>query len=309
MRVLVTGGAGFIGSHVVDALISRGHAITVLDNLSEGNENNLREHLGDPKFTMVQGDIRDEESVKKAMTGVDAVVHMAALKSVPLSIKNPKLTHEINVDGTLSILKASRDAKVKRFVYASTCAIYGDASKMPISEDTSPNPLSPYAKSKLDAEESCRKFYEADGLPTVFLRYFNVYGPRQLGGEYGGVLLKFIERMRKNQPPIIYGDGKQTRDFIYVGDAAEAAILALEKADVKGEAINVGTMRSVSINELCEMFIKLSGKTNLKPIHEDARPGDIRHSLADAAKAEKLLGFRPKVPLEKGIEILWRDHR
>lgn len=305
MRILVTGGCGFIGSHLVDALLARGHAVTVMDNLSEGSMDNIGTHLGDPKFDMVAGDIRDGEVVKKAMSDVEAVVHMAAIKSVPLSIKDPELTYRVNVDGTISLLEASRDARVKRFVYASTCAIYGDAGKMPITEDTPPNPLSPYARSKLAAEESCRKFYEVDGLPTVSLRYFNVYGPRQAGGEYGGVMLKFIERLRRDQPPIIYGDGEQTRDFIYVDDAVEATVLSLEKAGVEGETINMGTGRRVSINELCEMFIRLSGKTHLRPIYREARPGDIRHSVADMTKAEKLLGFRPKVPLERGIEMLW----
>jgi len=305
MHVVVTGGAGFIGSHLVDALIERGHAVTVLDNFSNGSMNNVKPHMKNRDFKLVKGDIRDKAALKRALHGADAVVHLAAMISVPLSVKNPKLAQEVNVEGTLSILTASREAEVKRFVYASTCAVYGEAKKLPITEDTPPNPLSPYARSKLDAEESCHAFYGMDGFPAISLRYFNVYGPRQSGGEYAGVMLKFFERLKNNQPPIIYGDGTQTRDFIYVGDAVEATLLALEKGGIEGEVINVGTMKRTNINELCRMFIRLSGK-DLNPIYEAARPGDIKHSQADISKAQKLLGFEPKVPIERGVEILWK---
>jgi len=307
MRVLVTGGAGFIGSHLVDALMSRGYSVTVLDDLSEGNKNNLRPHLDNPEFSLIKSDVRDKVTIKEAVAHTDAVIHEAALKSIPLSIKNPELAHEINVHGTINLLREGRDAGIKRFVFASTCAVYGDADRMPISEETPPRPLSPYARSKLDAEESCREFYLRDGLQAVSLRYFNVYGPRQSGGEYAGVMLKFIENLRNNRPPVIYGDGEQTRDFIYVSDVVEATILALEKHGVGGEVINVGTMRRVSINELCNTFINISGKTHLKPIYEAARLGDIRHSQADISKAERLLNFRPKVPIEQGVKLLWES--
>jgi UDP-glucose 4-epimerase len=307
MRVLVTGGAGFIGSHLVDALMARGDSVTVLDDFSEGRRENLRPHLGDPGFRLIEGDIRDEASVEKAMSGVVAVIHQAAMKSVPLSMKKPELAHDINVRGTLTLLEKSLDAGVEKFVFASTCAIYGDAEEMPIREDTPPNPLSPYAESKLMAERSCLKFYDREKLPAVSLRYFNAYGPRQLGGAYAGVMSKFIERLRNNRAPVIYGDGEQTRDFIHVKDLVEATLLALDRSGVEGEAINIGTMRRVTINELCRIFIEISGKRDLKPIYEPARPGDIRHSQADISKARKLLKFRPKISIERGVEMLWNS--
>jgi len=303
MRVLVTGGAGFIGSHLVDALISRGHSVTVLDNFSNGNLENLK----GKELKLVRGDIRDAAALKKALSKVDAVAHLAAMISIPQSIKNPELANEVNAEGTLSVLKASHEAGVGRFVYASSCAVYGDARKLPIREDTPLKPLSPYAQSKLDAEESCRAFYEADGFPTVSLRYFNVYGPGQSGGEYAGVMLKSINLLREGRPPVIYGDGKQTRDFVYVEDVARATMLALERKSVEGEVFNVGTMERTNVNDLCGMFIKLSGRTGLKPVHEAARPGEIKHSQADISRAKKSLGFKPKIPVKRGVKMLWKS--
>lgn len=303
MRVLVTGGAGFIGSHLVDALLARGHSVTVLDNFSTGSEENIAHHLDNGNFSLVRGDIRDQAAVKRALEGAEAVVHLAALISVPLSLKQPVLTSEVNVGGTLNLLRASLEAGTNRFVFASSCAIYGEARQLPIKEETPPEPLSPYASSKLEAEMACRAFYETNAFPTVSLRYFNVYGPRQSGGDYAGVMLKFIERLRENQPPVIYGDGNQTRDFIYVTDVVAATLLALEKPGVEGQTINVGTMRRTSINELCELFLKLT-RSKLRPRYEAARPGDIRHSQADISRARELLGFRPKVSIESGVKML-----
>ena len=307
MRVLVTGGAGFIGSHVVDELINRGNTVTVLDDLSNGKMDNLKNHLKDPAFQFIRGGIRDTRAVGKALADADAVIHEAAMISVPLSVKNPELAHSVNVEGTLNLLRVSSDRGVKKFIFSSSCAIYGEQVKLPISEDAPPKLLSPYAASKLAAEESCRKFYEEKGLETVCLRYFNVYGPRQTSGEYAGVMVKFIERLRANQPPVIYGDGEQTRDFIHVKDVVEATLLALERDGAVGEVINVGTARGISINELCEIFLKVSGKTSIKPAHKAPRSGDIRHSRADISKARKLLGFESKVPLEKGVKMLWES--
>ncbi|KUO42141.1 MAG: hypothetical protein APZ16_03665 [Candidatus Hadarchaeum yellowstonense] len=307
MRVLVTGGAGFIGSHLVDALLARGCPVTVLDNFSTGSERNIAPHLKREDFRLVRGDIRDPAALRRALQGVDAVVHLAALVSVPLSVKEPGLTREVNVEGTLSLLRASQEAGVARFVYASSCAVYGEAKVLPIKEDSPLRPLSPYAESKLEAEGLCRAFYESGGFPAVSLRYFNVYGPRQSGGDYAGVMLRFLERLRANQPPVIFGDGNQTRDFVHVSDVVEATLLALERPRLEGEVINVGTGRRTSINELCAMFLRVSGRADLKPRHEDPRPGEIRHSQADIAKAGRLLGFRPRVPIERGVEMLWRS--
>ncbi len=303
MRVLVTGGAGFIGSHLVDALLARGDAVTVLDNLSNGSMDNLKNHTNNSAFRFIQGDIRDTKAIENAVVGVDAVIHEAAMISVPLSIEDPELTHSVNVEGTLALLKASLKQGAKRFVYASSCAVYGEQSQFPISEDAPPKPLSPYANSKLVAEQNCRTFYELKGLETVCLRYFNVYGARQTG-EYAGVMTKFMERLRANQPPIIYGDGEQTRDFVYVSDVVDATLLALERGEAAGKALNIGTGRATSINELCAIFLRSAGKAGLKPTHEAPRAGDIRHSQADVTKAMKLLGYKPKISLEQGVEKL-----
>jgi len=304
MKVLVTGGAGFIGSHLVDGLIARGHSVTVLDDLSSGTMDNLKTHKGKSTFQFIQGDIRDAGAVKRALAGVDAVIHEAAMISVPLSIKNPEFARSVNVDGTLALLKASLGHGVKRFVFASSCAVYGEQAELPISEDAPLQPLSPYASSKLAAEKNCLAFHERDGLDTVCLRYFNVYGPRQTFGEYAGVMMKFLERLRSDQQPIIYGDGEQTRDFIFVGDVAEATLLALERKGVAGEVINIGTGEATSINKLCEVFLRLVGKSELKPIYEVPRSGDIKHSLADITKAKKILSFKPKTSLEEGVTKL-----
>jgi len=249
----------------------------------------------------VEGDIRHSRTVEKALEGVDAVIHEAAIASVPLSIKNPALTNEVNIFGTLNLLEASLRAKVKRFVYASSCAVYSAASELPINEDAPLKPLSPYASSKLAAEEHCRAFFENHGLETVRLRYFNVYGLRQTAGEYAGVMLKFLERIRKDQPPVIFGDGEQTRDFVYIADVVEATLLALNREGAAGEVFNIGTGEVTTINRLCEIFLELTGKTHLRPIYADARPGDIRHSKADITKARKILGYKPKVSLEMGV--------
>jgi len=301
MKVLVTGGAGFIGSHVVDRLVLDGHEVVVLDDLSSGSLKNIEHHLDEPGFRFVEGDIRQARTVEKALEGVDAVIHEAAIASVPLSMKNPALTNEVNVLGTLNLLKASLEVGVKRFVYASSSAVYGAPSKLPISEDAPLKPISPYGESKMAAERHCQTFYEAYGLETVRLRYFNVYGPRQAASEYAGVMPKFLERIRRDQPPVIFWDGEQTRDFVYIGDVVEATLLALDREGAAGEVFNIGTGEATTIKKLCEIFLKLTGKTHLKPIYMDAKPGDIRHSQADITKAMKLLGYKPKVSLEQGV--------
>lgn len=303
MRVLVTGGAGFIGSHVVDRLLEEGHGVVVLDNLFTGDLQNLKPHASKPSFRFVRGDVRDVRAVKEVVTGVDAVIHEAAITSVQFSLEKPSLTKEVNVGGTLNLLDACLRAGVKSFVFASSCAVYGAPSKLPISEKEELKPLSPYGESKVEAEELCRTFYEDHGLKTIRLRYFNVYGPRQVAGEYAGVMVKFLERLRRGQPPIIFGDGEQTRDFVYVGDVVEATLLALDKGGA-GEVYNIGTGEATSINQLCNLFLRALGKLDLKPIYVKARPGEIRHSRADVTKARGELGFKPKVSLEEGIKKL-----
>lgn len=304
MEVLVTGGAGFIGSHLVDELLTIGNKVKVLDNLSSGNLKNLEQHKGDPSFQFLKGDIRSEEDVKKAIQEVDAVFHGAAITSVPASMKDPELTKEVNVNGTISLLERSLTEEVKRFIFASTCAVYGETEDLPISEDSPLKPTSPYAESKIAGEEKCREYGEREGLKTVILRYFNVYGPRQRGGRYAGVISKFLKRLEEDKPPIIYGDGNQTRDFVYVEDAVNATLLILQRKGAPSQTFNVGSGEAVSVNELYETLSNILGKPEIKPIYKDSRPGDIRHSWADLTKAEKELGYTPKVSLEEGLEKL-----
>jgi len=306
-KILVTGGAGFIGSHLVNRLLTDGCRVVVLDNLSSGKMQNLERHLNEPNFRFVKGDIRDKKTVDSVMGDVDAVIHEAAFTSVPLSIKNPKLTNDVNVAGTLNLLTSSAKKNIGCFVLASSAAVYGVATKLPITENSSTQPLSPYGESKLGAEKKCREFWKPHGLKTICLRYFNVYGPRQTGGEYAGVISQIFDRLQNNRPPVIYGDGRQTRDFIYVGDVVDATILALN-SNAAGETINVGTGRATSVIQVCQTLGEIMGKTALKPIHEAPRVGDIRYSQADITKAKKILGYRPKVSLKNGLEkfVAWR---
>ena len=303
-EVLVTGGAGFIGSHIVDRLLSEGFKVRVLDNLSTGDKENLAQHKNKKSFQFLEGDIRNFDQVKKAVTGVDAVIHEAALVSVTLSIENPALADEINAKGTVNLLKACVDAQVKRFVLASSCAVYGDTETLPNHENLTPKPLSPYAVGKLDAENSAKEFYKVHGLETVCLRYFNVYGPRQKPGPYSGVISILINRLLKHEAPTIYGDGTQTRDFVNVKDVVDANMLALSKPDAAGEVFNVGTGEAVTINKLTGTLQKIMGKTDLKPVYAEPRPGDIKHSYGDVTKARKILGYEPKVNLEQGLSEL-----
>jgi nucleoside-diphosphate-sugar epimerase len=304
VKILVTGGAGFIGSHVVDALLKRGDEVVVLDNFTTGSKSNLQNHFGKSGFRLVEGDIRDQKKTRETLEGVDAIIHEAAVTSVPFSIQNPEVTRDVNLEGTLNLLRLALERGAKRFIFASSCAVYGKQKKLPIVEDALPNPLSPYADFKLAAEEQCLKFYRENGLETVVLRYFNVYGPRQSGGEYAGVMVKFKERLLQNQPPIIYGNGKQTRDFIHVQDVVKATLLAVER-DVVGEIFNIGSGKAISIRALCDLFLEVSGKTRLRPVHKPPRAGEIRHSLADVKKAKKILGFKPTVAIKDGVKGFW----
>ncbi|MEA1904787.1 MAG: NAD-dependent epimerase/dehydratase family protein, partial [Candidatus Hadarchaeota archaeon] len=278
--------------------------ITVLDNLSSGNLENLAKHKDDPKFSSVRGDITNVRDVQKSLEDVDIVIHEAAITSVPLSIKKPDLVNKVNVGGTKTLLEESAKADVKRFVYASSCAVYGEADELPIREGEKTNPISPYGKSKLAGETQCKSFHDEQGLETVCLRYFNVYGPRQTFGPYAGVILQFLERVNNNKPPIIFGDGKQTRDFVYVSDVARGSLLALEMDRAAGQVINIGTGTATSVNQLCGTILKTLGRADLEPVHEDPKPGDIRQSRADISKAKKILGYRPEIKLEEGIKSL-----
>ena len=303
MKVLVTGGAGFIGSHIVDNLVERGHNVRVLDDLSSGTTANLSSHLKEGVVDFVKGNINDSGTTRDALKGIDSVIHLAALVSVPFSMKNPSATRAVNVDGTANVVESCRGTSVSRFVFVSSCAVYGESEYLPIDEAHPTNPISPYASSKLDGERQCRAYKKKGKLDVVILRLFNVYGPRQRGGDYAGVITSFLEKARKDLPLTVYGDGSQLRDFVYVQDIADAASTALEASSSGNGLFNIGYGKPVSINELAETVLKVSGK-NLKILHEAPRPGDIKRSVADISKARRMLEYSPKFPLEKGLKNL-----
>lgn len=305
---MVTGGAGFIGSHLVDRLIGEGFDVVVLENFSYSRWENLNRHLDKANFCLINGDVLNTADVRKALTGVNVVFHLAAITSVDFSVKNPKLVDDVNVGGTLNVLRESLKAGVERFVYASSCAVYGEPIRLPVDEEHPTKPLSPYGVSKLAAEHYCRVFYSVYGLETVCLRFFNVYGPRQRIGPYSGVMMHFIDKLRIGKQPTIYGDGKQTRDFVYVKDVAEACVRAASSKNCVGEAINIGSGIEVPINEVAKTLARLMKVQGVKPDYAKSRAGDIRHSCADISKARKLLNYEPKVPFVKGLKMLLDEY-
>ena len=303
-KILVTGGAGFIGSNLVDRLLSEGFEVTVIDNLDTGRLENIAHHQDREDFHFVKGDIRDFQLVKEIMKDKDAVFHEAALASVILSVENPILTNEINVSGTLNLLKASVDNRVKRFIFASSAAIYGETPSPQKREDVISTPTNPYGVSKLAAENYVKVFHKVYGLETVSLRYFNVYGPRQsfdIQSAYGGVITIFTNRLLRKLPPIIYGDGEQTRDFVYVEDVVQANILALKNKNCVGEVFNVGTGTTVSVNQVANTLKEILKRNDLRSIYADPQPGDVRHGYADISKAKKILGYDPKFLFKEGL--------
>jgi len=303
-KVLVTGGAGFIGSHIVDSLLAKDFEVTVLDNLSSGKMKNIEQHLNRENLHFIKGDIRDDDAVKQATKDIDAVFHEAALVGVTRSVDNPLLTNEVNVTGTLNLLKASLEVGVKRFIYASSASVYGETEALPKKETLPTRPISPYATSKLAAENYCKALYKVHGLETVSLRYFNVYGPRQTHGLYSGVIAIFINRLLNDEPPIIHGDGTQTRDFTDVQDAVQASLLSLRCKNAVGEEFNVATGKQTTINQLAQTLLNLTGKTCLQPIYADPRQGDIKYSYADISKAKRILGYEPKITLKEGLKTI-----
>jgi UDP-glucose 4-epimerase len=303
MNVLVTGGAGFIGSHLVDRLITEGYAVRVLDNLSSGKLSNIERPLKVGKVDFVEGDIRDASVVDKALSGVDVVVHLAALISVPLSIANPELTFDVNLLGTSNLLRSSVKEGVGKYVFVSSCAVYGEPKIQPITEETMPDPISPYAESKLLGERYCLGFHDRGLLRSVILRFFNVYGPRQSLNDYSGVITLFLDLAKRNRPLIVYGDGSQTRDFVSVHDIVEAILASLNSVNAEGEIVHIGSGRATSVNELAEEVLKLTGAES-GILHKSPRTGDIRNSLADISKAKRLLGYDPKVSLRDGLREL-----
>jgi len=303
-KILVAGGAGFIGSHLVDRLLEDDAEVIVLDNLYTGQLENIEQHKQNKHFQFVKGDIRHLKLVKGTVRNVDAVFNEAAVVGIPKSVENPLLANDVNVKGTLNLLKASLDSGVKRFVQASSASVYGDTKSLPLYENMAPNPVSPYAVSELAAENYAKVFHKVYGLETVCLRYFNVYGPRQTHSAYSGAIAIFVNQLLRNQTPTILGDGEQTRDFVYVEDIVSANMLALTEKNAAGEVFNIATGEVTTINKLVQTLQKIMGTTNLKPVHKEPRPGDLRHSYASIEKARRILGYEPMFPLEKGLRKL-----
>ena len=295
---LVTGGAGFIGSHLAEELVRRGHKVRVADSLITGKRSNL-EHLRDVDF--VEGDLAEMSIAARAVAGMEYVLHQAAIPSVPRSVTDPVTSNRANVDASVSVLVAARDAGVKRLVYAGSSAAYGNAPTLPKHEEMAPNPLSPYALQKLVAEQYCQMFTRLYGFETVTIRYFNVFGPRQdPGSPYSGVISLFATALLEGRQPTIYGDGEQTRDFTYVANVVDGVLRACEAPHAAGEVINVATGGRISLNELLRVMSSLVGAT-VSPIYKDERAGDVKDSQADITKARRLLGYTPVVGLEEGL--------
>lgn len=302
-KALVTGGAGFIGSHLVDRLVADGCAVRVIDNLSTGNLANIKAHVDAGEIDFVKGDICDASFVKENVEDFDVVFHLAAVTSVPFSIENPDLTYETNVAGTLNLLASYARRKVGKFVFVSTCAVYGEPKYLPVDEKHPQAPISPYAESKLAAERYCLGFHEHQLLRAVVLRFFNVYGPRQGLNDYSGVITRFIERGRQKLPLVVYGDGSQTRDFVSVYDVVDAVLASAEKPGAEGEVFNVGSGKPTSINQLAKTILDLD-RVDAGISYEAPRAGDIKNSYADISKAQKLLGYKPQFGLKDGLHAL-----
>jgi UDP-glucose 4-epimerase len=301
---LVTGGAGFIGSHLVDWLVSDGWAVTVIDNLSTGNLANIEEHVDKGVVEFLKGDICTPSAVKQATKGVSVVFHLAAQTSVPLSMEKPQLTYDVNVAGTLNILAACAKEKVGKIVFASTCAVYGEPQYLPVDEMHPTHPISPYAESKLAAEKYCLGFNERGLCRSVVLRFFNVYGPRQGLNDYSGVITRFIENCKNDKPLTVFGDGLQTRDFISVRDVVDALVAVASDPKVEGEIINIGTGKQTAINDLARVLLEITA-AHVAVTHVSERSGDIRHSYADISRAQHL-GLEPKISLAQGLKELVR---
>ncbi|MCX7819950.1 MAG: NAD-dependent epimerase/dehydratase family protein [Kiritimatiellae bacterium] len=303
--VLVTGGAGFIGSHLVEALAADGVEVRAFDNLSSGRAENLAGVRG--RVDLIVGDVRSEAQLAAAMDGVGVVVHLAALVSVADSVERPAENYEINVMGTVRVLEAARAAGVRRVVCASSAAVYGNEPTLPKREDMPPVPASPYAAAKLAGEQIARVHAELYGLGTVSLRFFNVYGPRQdPSSPYSGVISRFVEALARGEPPRVFGDGRQTRDFVFVRDVVAAIRRAADSPAVgRGEVFNVGTGRASSLLEVLGVLGPLAGHSPA-PRFEPPRPGDVRHSVADISRIREVLGFEPGVTLADGLAELWR---
>lgn len=301
-RYLVTGGAGFIGSHIAETLLRRGESVRVLDNMVTGRQSNIDALQGlSGHLEVIRGDLRDAKTVRTAVEGTEVIFHQGALASVPRSIANPVQSLEININGTQNVLLAARDLGVRRVVYASSSSVYGDTPTLPKHEDMPTSPMSPYAVQKLTGELLCGVFTRIYGLETVALRYFNVFGPRQdPASEYAAVIPRFLTALLEKRQPIVFGDGEQTRDFTYIENVVQANLLATTAPDAAGAAMNIGCGERVSLNHVLAIAGELFG-TEVKPEYREARPGDVHDSLADISKAQRLLGYAPTIRLKEGL--------
>ena len=299
-RCLVTGGAGFIGSHIVNALVDRGDQVRIFDNFSTGHRKNI-EKIKD-RVELIEGNLEDVKSVNQAMVDIEYVFHQAALASVPRSVKRPLDTHHACITGTLNVLNEARKAKVLRVIYAASSSAYGDLAASSKRESDVPAPLSPYAVAKLAGEHYCHAFYHTYGLETVAIRYFNVFGPRQdPDSPYSAVIPLFIMALLSGRQPVIFGDGLQSRDFTFVANVVHGNLLAAEANGVAGKTLNVANGRSTELLQLLTILNRLLG-TNIEPLHKEPRPGDVRHSLADITRAQKLLAYEPQIDFETGLQ-------
>lgn len=300
MKFLVTGGAGFIGSNIVEELLKRGHTVRVIDNFSTGKRENIKEFEKD--IELIEGDIRSYHLVNQAIKGIDVVLHQAALPSVPRSIADPITTNEVNVTGTLNLLYSAKENNVNRFVFASSSSVYGDTPELPKYEGMTPNPLSPYAASKLTGENYLRVFNKLYGLETVALRYFNVFGPKQdPNSQYSAVIPKFIKAMLNDNQPVIYGDGEQSRDFTFINNVVEGNLLAATVEYPKENVFNCACHGQITLNELVASINKILNK-EIFPKYSNPRPGDIKHSFADVRKIKENIGFEPLIKFEDGLK-------
>jgi UDP-glucose 4-epimerase len=299
---LVTGGAGFIGSHIAAALIENGARVRIIDNLSTGYEKNI-EAIGS-NVDFVKADVGDEQALKTVLSDVELIFHEAAIPSVPRSVDYPTETHQASVDATFKLLLAARDHNVRRVVYAASSSAYGDQPDLPKQEDMRPAPLSPYAVAKLVGEYYCQVFTRVYGLETVSLRYFNVFGPRQdPTSQYSGVISRFMSALMTGEQPVIYGDGEQSRDFTYISNVIDANLRAAESTSAIGEVINIANGHRTTLNELLEAIKHVTGKSDVTARYEPPRAGDVRDSLADLTQARTLLGYEPRVSLEEGLKL------
>ena len=303
MKYLVTGGAGFIGSNIVDELLRRNHQVTVLDDLSSGKLANIQ-HVRD-RITFIEGSIANLETVHKACQGIDFTLHLAARTSVPRSVKDPIESNHINIDGTLNVLVACRDANVKRFVFAASSAAYGETPELPKVETMQPAPISPYGVTKYVGELYAQVFGKAYGLENACVRYFNVFGPRQdPSSQYSGVLSRFMLAVLEDKRPVIYGDGEQSRDFTFIDNVVDETLRAAEVPGASGLVFNGGTSSRISLNEVICLLEKITGK-KISPQYDPPRGGDIRDSQADITRAGKILGYKPLVQFEEGLRRTW----